>query len=43
MDTTGNIPPFAFIPFCAWAGSREALGTRVPNFSVPVCSAFLPR
>ena len=43
MDTTGNISPSAFIPFCAWAGDMEALGTRVPNFSVPVCNAFRPR
>ena len=43
MDTTGNISPSAFIPFCAWACDMEALGTRVPNFSVPVCNAFRPR
>ena len=43
MDTTGNISPSAFIPFCAWAGDMEALGTRVSNFSLPVCNAFRPR
>ena len=43
MNTTGNISPSAFIPFCAWACDMEALGTRVPNFSVPVCSAFRRR
>ena len=43
MDTTGNVSPSAFIPFCAWAGDMDVLGTRVPNFSVPVCSAFRPR
>ena len=43
MDTTGNLSPSAFIPFCAWADDMEALGTRVPNFSLPVCSAFRPR
>ena len=43
MDSNGNISPSAFIPFCAWAGDMEALGTRVPNFSLPVCSAFRPR
>ena len=43
MDTTGNLSPSAFIPFCAWGGDMEALGTRVPNFSLPVCSAFRPR
>ena len=43
MDTTGNVSPSAFIPFCAWAGDMDVLGTRVPNFSVPVCNAFRPR
>ena len=43
MDTTGNLSPSAFIPFCAWGGDMEVLGTRVTNFSVPVCSAFRPR
>ena len=43
MDTTGNLSPSAFIPFCAWAGDMEALGTRVSNFSLPVCNAFRPR
>ena len=43
LDADGDLSPSAFIPFCAWAGDMESLGTKAPNFSLPVCNAFQPR
>lgn len=43
LDADGNLSPSAFIPFCAWAGDMGSLGTKAPNFSIPVCNAFQPR
>ena len=32
----------SFIPFCSLGGNMSAVGSKVPNFPVPVCSSFVP-
>ena len=39
---SGNILPSALIPFCAYQSNLTTLGTTIPGFSFPVCTAFQP-
>ena len=38
----GQLLPSSLIPFCAVSGDMDAVGTRIQNFSLPVCDAFYP-
>ena len=37
---TGTTSPSAFIPFCDFAGKMGDVGTKLPEFDLPVCNSF---
>ena len=37
---TGKTSPSAFIPFCDFAGKMGDVGTKLPEFDLPVCNSF---
>ena len=37
-----NYSPSAFIPFCSFGGNISIMGTKIPEFGIPVCSKFKP-
>ena len=43
VESTGQLSPSAFIPFCELGGDLSVLGRTVPGFDIPVCDKFEPR
>ena len=43
VDAKDTLMPSALIPFCSLQTNLSMLGTDIPNFSFPVCTAFQPR
>ena len=43
VESTGQLSPSAFIPFCELGGDLSLLGRTVPGFDIPVCDKFEPR
>ena len=42
-DQNGNLPPFAFIPFCSYQGNSSLLGEKRPEFdNLTSCDKFEP-
>ena len=40
---SSSLPPAtALIPYCAYMGDMTTLGTNIPGFTYPVCTAFQP-
>ena len=39
---SGKISTSAFIPFCEFGGNMSSVGTKIKEFSVPICTAFEP-
>ena len=40
VDSSGNLSPSAFIPFCGYGGNMSAMGEHIEQFDAPVCSSF---
>ena len=43
MDKNGQRFPSALIPFCALGGDMSAMGTRMDQIEIPICSSFEPK
>ena len=43
VDTDGQLSPTALIPFCSVSNDYSAMGVKLQNFDVPVCTAFRPK
>ena len=42
LDQNDQLMPSALIPFCAIGSNTSILGTKVENFTQPVCTKFRP-
>ena len=40
VDSDGKLSPSSFIPFCGFGGKMSSMGSKIPNFDVPVCTNF---
>ena len=40
IDEDGNLSPSAFIPFCALGADTSIVGTKIKEFTTPVCNSF---
>ena len=40
VDEDGSFSPTAMIPFCDFGGNMSAMGVKIDQFDVPVCSSF---
>ena len=43
LDRDGKLSPSALIPFCEFGGSMALMGTKISQFSLPVCTSFEPK
>ena len=39
----GKKSPSAFIPFCEFGGNMSAMGVKINQFDVPICTSFLAK
>ena len=43
MNTSNELSPSAFIPFCQFGEDTSLLGITNPNFKFPICNSFKPK
>ena len=43
MKKYGKKSPSAFIPFCEFGGNMSAMGVKINQFDVPICTSFLAK
>ena len=42
LDNSGLLNPSAFIPYCSFGSNMDTMGTKIENFTFPLCEAFKP-
>ena len=43
LDRNKDRSPSSLIPFCAFGGDMEAMGTKIEGFDLPVCNSFVEK
>ena len=43
INVEGKLSPSSFIPFCEFGGNMSAMGAKIEQFKVPVCTSFIPK
>lgn len=43
LDNEEKLSPSSFVPFCEFGGNVSSMGSRIPDFDIPVCNSLKER